>query len=68
MPPSRKKSSIVMFQDVQYIDIDYKEQYLEFTLDTQRFSGIAEYFTSLRNEGMRTVVILVRNLFCWSLF
>jgi len=47
-------------QDVQYADIDHYEESKVFTIDNVAFAGLAEYFDELRQDGMRTVIILVK--------
>ncbi|XP_038672624.1 maltase-glucoamylase, intestinal [Scyliorhinus canicula] len=44
--------------DVQYVDIDYMERQLDFTLDVDDFQDLPHLFNKMRNEGMRTIVIL----------
>ncbi|XP_053395701.1 maltase-glucoamylase-like [Mercenaria mercenaria] len=44
--------------DVQYADIDHFRANMDFTLDKTNFGDLPEYFNSLRENGMRTVIIL----------
>ncbi|OWF38082.1 sucrase-isomaltase, intestinal-like [Mizuhopecten yessoensis] len=44
--------------DVQYGDIDHMEERKDFTIDRGNFSGLKEYFNELRDNGMRTIIIL----------
>jgi len=46
-------------QDVQYADIDHYDERKVFTIDNVNFAGISDYFEELRNNGMRTIIILV---------
>ena len=48
-------------QDVVYADIDHMDVYRIFTLDRVNYADLNDYFSELRNQGMRTVIILVRN-------
>lgn len=44
--------------DVQHVDIDFMERQLDFTLDEDDFQGLPDLFNQMRNEGMRTIIIL----------
>ncbi|XP_041359340.1 maltase-glucoamylase, intestinal-like [Gigantopelta aegis] len=44
--------------DVQYADIDYMDKWKDFTVDNVSFAGLNDYFQSLRDGGMRTIIIL----------
>ncbi|KAL4237199.1 hypothetical protein ACF0H5_005579 [Mactra antiquata] len=44
--------------DVQYADIDHFNKLKDFTLDTENFGDLPEYFNQLRKDGMHTVIIL----------
>ncbi|XP_060598146.1 sucrase-isomaltase, intestinal-like [Ruditapes philippinarum] len=44
--------------DVQYADIDHFDANMDFTLDKTNFGDLPQYFTKLRENGMRTVIIL----------
>ncbi|XP_048460068.1 maltase-glucoamylase [Rhincodon typus] len=44
--------------DVQYVDIDYMERQLDFTLDADDFQNLPDFFDKIRSEGMRTIIIL----------
>ncbi|XP_072330551.1 sucrase-isomaltase, intestinal [Scyliorhinus torazame] len=44
--------------DVQYVDIDYMERQLDFTLDVDDFQDLSYLFNKMRSEGMRTIIIL----------
>ncbi|CAF3900881.1 unnamed protein product [Rotaria sp. Silwood1] len=44
--------------DVQYADIDYMDAEKDFTIDPINYRGLKEFFSQIRTEGMRTVVIL----------
>ena len=50
---------VFFFQDVQYGDIDYMRDYLDFTIDEVNFAGLREYVDLLKQEGTRYVIILV---------
>ncbi|KAJ7402548.1 hypothetical protein BTVI_85304 [Pitangus sulphuratus] len=43
--------------DVQYVDIDYMERQLDFTLST-RFAGLPALVNRIRADGMRFIIIL----------
>ncbi|XP_064607330.1 maltase-glucoamylase-like [Liolophura sinensis] len=45
-------------QDVQYVDIDYMNKRVDFTVDDVNFAGLNDYFKEIQSKGMRTVVIL----------
>ena len=53
---------LLFVQDVVYADIDHMDVYRIFTLDRVNYADLNDYFSELRNQGMRTVIILVRNL------
>ncbi|XP_076463033.1 putative maltase-glucoamylase 2 [Babylonia areolata] len=44
--------------DVQYADIDHMDERKIFTIDPVNFGGLSEYFDTLREGGMRTIIIL----------
>lgn len=44
--------------DVQYADIDHMQERMDFTVDTENFDGLPEYFKELQSEGIRTIIIL----------
>ncbi|XP_051873196.1 sucrase-isomaltase, intestinal [Pristis pectinata] len=44
--------------DIQYVDIDYMERQLDFTLDEDDFQNLPNLFKQMRSEGMRTIIIL----------
>lgn len=46
-------------QDVQYADIDHYDERKVFTVDDKLFAGLPQYFRSLREDGIRTIIILV---------
>ena len=48
-------------QDVQYADIDHYDERKIFTIDPVNYDGLKEYFSELREGGMHTIIILVRN-------
>ena len=52
---------LLFVQDVVYADIDHMDVYRIFTLDRVNYADLNDYFSELRNQGMRTVIILVRN-------
>ncbi|NXI17419.1 MGA protein, partial [Irena cyanogastra] len=43
--------------DVQYVDIDYMERNLDFTL-SPRFAGLPALINKIKSEGMRFIIIL----------
>ncbi|XP_023345565.1 maltase-glucoamylase, intestinal [Eurytemora carolleeae] len=45
-------------QDAQWGDIDIMERQLDFTIDAERFGGLAEYVRVIKEEGVRFVTIL----------
>ncbi|XP_072111509.1 sucrase-isomaltase, intestinal [Mobula birostris] len=44
--------------DIQYVDIDYMERQLDFTLDVDDFQNLPNLFDQMKSEGMRTIIIL----------
>ena len=47
-------------QDVVHGDIDYMQDYIIFTYSEERFGGLPEYVTELKeNEGIHFITILV---------
>ncbi|CAF3190076.1 unnamed protein product [Rotaria sp. Silwood2] len=44
--------------DVQYADIDYMDAKKDFTIDPINYRGLKEFFSQIRTDGMRTIVIL----------
>ena len=44
--------------DVQYADIDYMDKAKDFTIDSNNYKGLKEYFNQLNNDGIRTIIIL----------
>ncbi|XP_071117585.1 maltase-glucoamylase-like isoform X2 [Haliotis cracherodii] len=44
--------------DVQYADIDHMDERKDFTVDDVNFAGLNDYFNELRQEGMKTIIIL----------
>jgi len=48
-----------VMKDVQYADIDHYEESKVFTIDNVNFADLPAYFDQLRQDGMRTVIILV---------
>ncbi|XP_046544792.1 LOW QUALITY PROTEIN: sucrase-isomaltase, intestinal-like [Haliotis rubra] len=44
--------------DVQYVDIDHMDERKDFTIDDINFPGLNDYFNELRQEGMKTIIIL----------
>ncbi|CAF3769343.1 unnamed protein product [Rotaria sp. Silwood1] len=44
--------------DVQYADIDYMDAEKDFTVDPINYRGLKEFFSQIRTDGMRTIVIL----------
>ena len=44
--------------DVQYADIDYMDAEKDFTIDPINYRGLKEFFSQIRTDGMRTIVIL----------
>jgi hypothetical protein len=47
-------------QDVQYADIDYMDEFKDFTLDMTNFGGLTEYVQELKEQGTNFMIILVR--------
>jgi len=45
-------------QDAQWGDIDIMERSLDFTVSTQRFSGLPDFVRLLRDDGIKFVTIL----------
>jgi len=48
----------IIFQDVQWNDIDYMIGQNDFTVDPDRFGGLAELIQDIHNVGMRWVPII----------
>ncbi|KAL8616022.1 hypothetical protein ACOMHN_014984 [Nucella lapillus] len=44
--------------DVQYADIDHMDERKDFTIDPVNFAFLPQYFDTLRQRGMRTIIIL----------
>ncbi|KAL3869416.1 hypothetical protein ACJMK2_042100, partial [Sinanodonta woodiana] len=44
--------------DVQYADIDHMDERKDFTVDNKAFQGLNDYFKSLQEGGMHTIIIL----------
>ncbi|KAL8616023.1 hypothetical protein ACOMHN_014985 [Nucella lapillus] len=44
--------------DVQYADIDHMDERMDFTIDPVNFTDLPQYFDTLRQRGMRTIIIL----------
>ena len=44
---------------MQYADIDHMDERKIFTVDDVNFAGLNDYFVTLRDRGMRTIIILV---------
>lgn len=64
-----QKQALVSSQDVQYADIDHMYKQMDFTIDHDRFPGLNAYFQGLQQKGMKTIIILVKNLilnFSWK--
>lgn len=51
----------MIFQDVQYGDIDIMERALDFTYDNVSFHGLPEYIMELKGKGIKFITILVSN-------
>ena len=49
----------INIQDVQYGDIDYMEDYKDFTIDPVDFADLPQYVDQLKLEGTSFVIILV---------
>ncbi|XP_035038068.2 lysosomal alpha-glucosidase isoform X3 [Hippoglossus stenolepis] len=54
----KKMRNYGMPQDVQWNDIDYMDQYLDFTLDSTNFATLPELVKDLHTHGQRYVMIL----------
>ena len=52
-------NQIVLFQDVQYADIDHMTGFRNFELNQTHFGDLPEYFNELRAGGMKAIIILV---------
>ncbi|XP_070566660.1 sucrase-isomaltase, intestinal-like isoform X2 [Ptychodera flava] len=44
--------------DVQYADIDYMDNYRDFTIDKENWSGLGEFFDELHENGQHGIIIL----------
>jgi len=49
-------------QDVQFGDIDYMDRQRDFTYDGVNFKGLPEFVHSIKRDGLRYIIILVRVL------
>jgi alpha-glucosidase (family GH31 glycosyl hydrolase) len=47
---------------VQYGDIDYMLRQLDFTYDKTTFNGLPEFVNSIKKDGLKYIIILVRYL------
>lgn len=54
---------LIVFQDVQYGDIDYMIRQKDFTYDPVNFKGLPQFVRSIKNDGLRYIIILVSNSF-----
>lgn len=54
---------LIVFQDVQYGDIDYMIRQKDFTYDPVNFKGLPQLVRSIKNDGLRYIIILVSNSF-----
>ena len=48
------------YQDVQYGDIDYMRNQLDFTWDKTAYAELPEFVEELHQRGQRYIIILVR--------
>ncbi|XP_069485323.1 lysosomal alpha-glucosidase-like [Ambystoma mexicanum] len=44
--------------DVQYGDIDYMDQQMDFTIDQVNYAGLPDYVKELKKDGMHYIIIL----------
>ncbi|RWS15303.1 lysosomal alpha-glucosidase-like protein, partial [Dinothrombium tinctorium] len=54
---NRTRNAFIPF-DVQWNDIDYMQNYNDFTVDPKRFNGLGEFVDHIHELGMRYVLIL----------
>ena len=52
---------LVLFQDVQHLDIDTLDERKDFTFDSISFKGLPEFNKEIRAKGIKTFMILVRS-------
>ena len=52
----------LIFQDVQFGDIDYMIRMKDFTYDPVNFKGLPEFVRSIKKDGLRYIIILVSTL------
>ena len=53
---------------MQYGDIDYMIREKDFTYDPVNFKGLPEFVRSIKKDGLRYIIILVRVLICLFCF
>lgn len=60
----------IMFQDTQWVDIDYMDSYKDWTLDPNNFNDLPNLVNDLHSYGMHFIPIVVRIifLFCMGFF
>lgn len=55
----------MVFQDVQWNDIDYMDRSLDFTYDPSGFSTLPDLVKDLQRHDQHYVMILVQKFFFW---
>lgn len=59
---------LIISQDVQWNDIDYMDQFMDFTFDSTKFATLPDLVKDLHAHDQRYVMILVhRSLYLYSL-
>lgn len=53
---------LISWQDVQWNDIDYMDQFKDFTLDSNKFATLPDLVKDLHAHNQRYVMILVRRV------
>lgn len=48
-----------MFQDVQYFDIDYMNNFKDFTFDDKKYQTLPAFVDELHDKGRKVIIVLV---------
>lgn len=49
-------------QDVQYGDIDHMDRHVDFTYNKKTYAGLPEFVRTMKKDGLRYIIILVRSV------
>lgn len=52
-----------LFQDVVYLDIDYMNNFKDFTFDGERYQNLPSFVDKLHDKGRKVVIALVSKYF-----